>query len=188
MRTPPPQPWLTLNCARAAGALPAHAGRPEAGSWPRRAPPDLLDTTTTRDRGARRSNARPPTISSSPPPGARCCGAARRVGGLPVRIFAREKKCRDRTRGARPRGRKTAEIKISSSRRPLPPSQAAWALEVLQGVRSSHRFAAPSACDAASRAVIRLAVCGLVDVGTYSMPRVLSCVCAVSPVLSRPVL
>ena len=66
----------------------------------------------------------PPDDLELSPQGVRCCGATRRVGGLPVRIFAREKKSRDRTRRARPRARKTAEIKNSSSppyRRPCPP-------------------------------------------------------------------
>ena len=58
---------------------------------------------------------------------------------------------------ARPQNGRDQNFILSA---PLPPSQAAWALELLQGVRSSHRFTAPSACHAAPRAVIRLAVCG----------------------------
>ena len=159
MRTPPPQPCLTLNCARAAGALPAHAGRPEAGSWPRRAPPGLLDTTTTRDRGARRSNARPPTISSSPP---RACAAAAPHGALAAFPceFSHGRRRAVTARAARARApSKRPRSKCHPLGAPAP-LQAAWALELLQGVRSSHRFAAPSACHAAPRAVIRLALCG----------------------------
>ena len=145
-RTPPPQPCLTLNCARAAGALPDHAGRPEAGSWPRRAPPDLLDTTTTRRSRCAPLQRPPPDDLELSPQGARCCGAARRVGGLPVRIFAREKKCRHRTRRARPRDRKTAETKISSSRRPCPPRRqpGLWSCCKVFGRVTASRLPAPA--------------------------------------------